>query len=435
MNEQKNNLKKYIVPSMVSNAAFFLLTIIDGIFVGNGVGTDALGAVNVAYPYVMIVGALSALFATGGVAVAAVRLGRGDSKGANDAFMHSVLANLLVFSVLTVVGIMFSDNIADLFGATETYREMVSDYIFYYSIFLIPAGLYTCFSSFCRNDGSPKLSTGAALICTAANIFGDWLTVYPLKMGIGGAALATGASQVFAVLFLLSHFLRKKGKLFFCRVKLQPTLFKKLVIRGLPEMVSQFAAPVTTASVNRVLMGISDPHVNAFSVISYVGSLFASLMYGLSTGIQPLFGQSYGKKDEKSLRYYIKSGLLLGAVGGAVVFVLTFLMGKPVSIMFGANSAAVKLVESSLPKYCLNFIFATSSAVIASYLFSTKRSQYATVLNISRSFIFNFLCITFLPKIFGAEFVWYTVAVAELICLVIAITLWRFSEKNGIIFK
>lgn len=121
---------------MVSNAAFFLLTIVDGIFVGNGVGTDALGAVNVAYPYVMIVGALAALFATGGVAVAAVRLGRGDDKGANDAFMHSFIANIAVFSALTVVGLMFSDNISDLFGATETYREMVSDYIFYYSLFL-----------------------------------------------------------------------------------------------------------------------------------------------------------------------------------------------------------------------------------------------------------------------------------------------------------
>lgn len=435
MKTQRKNLKKYIVPSMVSNAAFFLLTIVDGIFVGNGVGTDALGAVNVAYPYVMIVGALAALFATGGVAVAAVRLGRDDDKGANDAFMHFFIANITVFSVLTVVGLMFSDSIADLFGATETYREMVSDYIFYYSLFLIPSGLYTCFAAFCRNDGSPKLSTGAALICTAANIFGDWLTVYPLKMGVGGAALATGASQVFSVLFLLLHFVKKKGKLKFSRVKLQPALFKKLVIRGLPEMVSQFAAPVTTACVNRVLMGISDPHVNAYSVISYVGSLFASLMYGLSTGIQPLFGQSYGKKDDKSLRYYIKSGLKIGAVGGAVVFVLTFLMGKPVPLIFGADESAVKIVESALPKYCLNFIFATASAVIASYLFSTKRSQYATTLNVSRSLVFNFLCITFLPKIFGSEFVWYTVAVAEGICLIIAIILWRVSERNGIVYK
>lgn len=435
MNEQRKNLKKYIIPSMVSNAAFFLLTIVDGIFVGNGIGTDALGAVNVAYPYVMIVGALAALFATGGVAVAAVRLGRGDNEGANQAFMHSTVANLAVFSVLTVVGILFSDNIADLFGATETYREMVSDYIFYYSIFLIPAGLYTCFASFCRNDGSPKLSTVAALICTAANIFGDWLTVYPLKMGVGGAALATGASQVFSVLFLTSHFIRKKGKLYFCRVKLKPSLFKKLIIRGLPEMVSQFAAPVTTACVNRVLMGISDPHVNAYSVISYVGSLFASLMYGLSTGIQPLFGQSYGKKDDKSLRYYIKSGLKIGAVGGAVVFVLTFLMGKPVSVIFGADASAIEIVESALPKYCLNFVFATASAVIASYLFSTKRSQYATTLNVSRSLIFNSLCITLLPKIFGGEFVWYTVAVAECICLIISISLWKGSERKGIVYK
>lgn len=435
MKEQRSNLKKYIIPSMISNAAFFLLTIVDGIFVGNGVGTDALGAVNVAYPYVMVVGAIAALFTIGGVAVAAVRLGRGDDEGANQAFMHSAVITLVVFSILTVVGLCFSDNIARLLGANGTYLDMVSDYIFWYSVFLVPSGFYTCFAGFSRNDGRPKLSTVAALVCTAANIFGDWLLVYPFKMGISGAAIATGASQVFSVLILMTHFLKKRGKLHFCKFKIQVSLFKKIVIRGVPEMISQFAAPITTTSMNRVLIGISDPHVNAFSVISYVGSLFASLMYGLSMGIQPLFGQSYGAKDDKSLRYYLSSGLKLGAVGGIIAFIIMFLMGKPACLLFGADESATEIVINALPKYCLNFIFATASALIASYLFSTKRTKYAVTLNVCRSIIFNFLCISFLPLVFGENFVWYTVAVAEGICLVIAIVLWKVSERKGIIYK
>ncbi len=435
MKEQRSNLKKYIIPAMISNAAFFLLTIVDGIFVGNGVGTDALGAVNVAYPYVMIVGAIAALFTIGGVAVAAVRLGRGDDEGANQAFMHSAVITLVVFSILTVVGLCFSENIAILLGANDTYIEMVSDYIFWYSVFLLPAGFYTCFAGFSRNDGRPKLATVAALACTAANIFGDWLLVYPFKMGISGAAIATGASQVFSVLILLTHFLKKKGKLHFCKFKVDMSLFKKIIIRGLPEMVSQFGAPITTTSMNRVLIGISDPHVNAYSVISYVGSLFASLMYGLSMGIQPLFGQSYGAKDDKSLKYYLSTGLKLGAIGGVCAFVITFLMGRPSCILFGTNEAAVEIVVSAMPKYCLNFVFATASALIASYLFSTKRTKYAVTLNVCRSLVLNFLCISFLPLIFGENFVWYTVAVAEFICLIIAVVLWRFSERNGIEYK
>ena len=142
---------------------------------------------------------------------------------------------------------------------------------------------------------------------------------------------------------------------------------------------------------NRVLLGISDVHVNAYSVISYAGSLFASLMYGLAGGLQPLYGQSYGAKDDKSLRYYIKSGLIMSIVGGITLFGVTFVIGKPVCTIFGADKAAVDIVVDALPKYCLNFVFAASSAVIASYLFSTKRTQYAVPLNVCRSIVFNFL--------------------------------------------
>ena len=159
MQEQKKNLRKYIIPAMISNAAFFVLTIVDGIFVGNGVGTDALGAVSLAMPFVMIVGALSALFAIGGVAVAAVRLGRGDDEGANQAFMHAFFTIAVVFALLSFIGMRFAGPIASILGANDTFHEMVSSYIFWYSVFIVPAGLLMCFSCFCRNDGNPGLST------------------------------------------------------------------------------------------------------------------------------------------------------------------------------------------------------------------------------------------------------------------------------------
>lgn len=434
MNPQRSNLRKYIIPSMVSNAAFFVLTIADGMFVGNGVGTDALGAVSLAMPYVMLIGAVSVLFTIGGVAVTAIRLGRGDQPGANQAFMHAFAAVTAVFAAVTVAGTTLSGQIATLLGANDTYHQMVSDYIFWYSIFAVPAGLFTCLANFCRNDGDPKRSTAAALVCTAANIFGDWLLVYPLQKGIAGAAFATGASQVLAVIVLLTHFTQKKGVLRIRKFTVSLPLYRKILLRGLPEMVSQFGAPITTYSMNRVLTGIGDAYVNAYAVIGYAGSLFASLMYGLSGGLQPLYGQSYGAKDDHGLRYYLKSGLTMSVLGGLALFGLTFFIGRPVCTIFGADAAAVNIVVQALPKYCLNFVFAATSAVLASYLFSTKRTQYAIPLNICRSIVLNFCCINFLPVLFGAQFVWYAVAVAEAVCLGIAVVLWRVSERRGIVY-
>lgn len=432
---QRKQLKKYIIPSIVSNIAFFILAIVDGMFVGNGVGTDALGAINMAMPFIMLAGALSALFAVGGVAVAAIRFGRGDELGANQAFMHSITADLLVFAIFSIVGIGFSDSIANLLGANATYHGMVSEYIRNYSLFLIPAGLNLCLSSFCRNDGNPKISTIAAIVCTAVNIFGDWLFVFPLQKGVGGAAIATGIAQTAAVLVLLTHYFGKKGKLRFKKFQASFALYRKIILRGLPEMVSQFAAPITTICMNSVLIRMGDVYVNAYSVAAYAGALFAAMMYGLSTGLQPLFGSSYGAKDEKSLRYFLKSGIAMSAGGGLVIFAATFLIGRPVSLLFGANPAAIEVVSNILPKYSLNYVFAAISAVLASYLFSTKRTKYAISLNVCRSILFNSTCILFLPLLFGDSFVWYTIAVAEAICLIIAVTLWKYSERKGIIYR
>ena len=432
---QRMELKKYIIPAIVSNIAFFILTIVDGMFVGNGVGTDALGAINMAMPFVMLAGALSALFAVGGVAVAAIRFGRGDEQGANQAFMHSITANLIVFTIFSIIGIGFSDQIANLLGANATYHSMVSEYIRSYSLFLIPAGLNLCLSSFCRNDGNPKISTISAIVCTAVNIFGDWLFVFPLQKGVGGAAIATGIAQTAAVLVLLTHYFRKKGKLRFKKFQVRFALYRKIMLRGFPEMVSQFAAPITTICMNSVLIRMGDVYVNSYSVAAYAGALFAAMMYGLSTGLQPLFGLSYGAKDEKSLRYFLKSGIAMSAVGGLVIFAATFLIGKPVSLLFGANPAAIEVVSNILPKYCLNYVFAAISAVLASYLFSTKRTKYAISLNVCRSILFNSVCILFLPLLLGDSFVWYTLAVAEAICLLIAVVLWKYSERKGIVYR
>lgn len=436
MTQQRKNLRKYILPAMIGNLSFFVLTIVDGMFVGNGVGPDALGAVSLAMPFVNLIWALSTLFNIGGVAVASVRLGRGDTEGANLAFMHALSANLSVFSVISVTGMLLHEKIAQLLGANETYLKMVSDYVFWYSVFLIPSTLGPCLNTFARNDGNPRIGLIMSLSCTAANIFGDWLMVYPLQRGIAGAAIATGVSGSIGFLIVLSHFILKKGKLRLRSFRPQASLYRKVMLRGLPEMISQFANPVISFSMNRMLIThLGNAALNAYSVIVYASSLFSSLMWGVASGLQPLYGASYGAKDDRSLKFYFKSGQIMAFAGGVCIFLLTFFVGKPLCAIFGADAASVPIVCDALPKYCLNYVFAAATAVIASYLFSTKRTQYAIAINVCRSITFNFACINFLPLIFGYEFIWYTVTVSEGICMGIAMVLRRISERNGIIYR
>ena len=436
MKEQSKKLIKYIIPAMLGNVSFFVLTIVDGMFVGNGVGTDALGAVSLAMPFVNMIWAITTLFNIGGVAVVSVRLGRGDHDGANETFMHSLTLNLVVFSVLSLCGILFSKEIAAMLGANATYEKMVADYVFWYSVFLLPTVLGSCLNNFARNDGDPQLGMAMAVTSTVVNIFGDWLMVYPLQKGVAGAAMATGIANTVGMLIVTTHYVFQKGQLRIRRFKPQFSLCRKIFLRGLPEMISQFANPITMFSMNNMLIDhLGNMAVNAFSVITYASSLFSSLMWGLSGGLQPLYGHSYGQKDDKSLRYYFKTGQILALIGGCTIFALTFVVGKPLCTFFGTDAASIPLVCSSLPKYCLNYVFAAMTAVNASYLFSTKRTQYAIPINVCRSILFNFVCINFLPLLFGYDFVWYTVSVAEGLTLIVALVLRKTSERSGIVYK
>lgn len=436
MSKQSENLKKYIIPAMLANVSFFILTIIDGMFVGNGVGTDALGAVNLALPFVMVMAAFSVLFNIGGITVTAIRLGRGDAYGANLAFMHSLTLNVIFGVVMTLLGTLFPEKIAVLLGANETYLSMVSDYIFWYSAFILPTCLFFCFNSFARNDGNPQMSVKVALTCTIVNIIGDWIAIYPLGMGVKGAAIATGIAGTAAFLVASTHFLRKKGQLRIGKFNIRLSLFRKILLRGLPEMISETSAPLTAFSMNYMLITyLGNAAVNAFSVINCVCSLFSALMWGLAGGLQPLYGLSYGAKDDYSLHYYFRTGTRIALVGGIAIFSLTFIIGAPVCQLFGVDEISTPIVIASLPKFCLNFVFAALSAVMSAYLYSTKRTKFAIPLNVCRGVIFNVLCIMTLPLIFGYDFVWYSMAVAEAVCLIIAVLLRKVSEKNGIIYR
>ncbi len=351
-NTRTKTLCKYIFPAILTNVCIFLFTIIDGIFVGQGVGQDALGAVNIAMPFVMIATALNMLTSIGGVTVTAIRLGRNDKQGANQAFMHSLTANVVIAAIITLLGTVMATPLCRMLGADEMYLPLVKDYVFWWALFAIPSALSVNFQSFCRNDGSPMLVAAANVASTVLNIFLDWLLVFPLQMGVTGAALATGISQTVSMLIVLMHFILRKGELRISRYKPEAKLFRKVIFRGLPEMIAQFATPVTTICLNHVLVTLlAEEGVNTYAVISYVSSFAMSVLFGASEGLQPLFGQSYGAKEDKNLKFYLRSGMLISAIGSLICVALAIIFARPISAMFGAESNIMEATVKYMPQY------------------------------------------------------------------------------------
>lgn len=428
---RNQNIIKYVIPTMLGSVCFFMFTIVDGIFVGHGVGTDALGAVNLVMPFVMVVNALFMLATIGGVTIVAIRLGKGDETGANQAFMHSITVAILISVVLCALGTLCTDTLCRLMGANDTFFEMTREYLFWYSVFIIPSGMSTALQGFCRNDGSPVLVSAAVVAGTVCNIFGDWLLIFPMQMGLAGAAIATGVSQTVTFLIVLSHFLRRQGVLRFSRYRADRALFGEVALRGLPECIAQFATPVTTLWMNSVLIAqIGDVAVNAYSIISYVASFSVAIFFGTAEGLQPLFGHCYGSKDEESLHYYFKAGILINFFGSVIINLLLLVVGDSVCQLFGADADTLQFTVQSMPLYAWGFIVMSFNTIISAYLYSTTRTKQAVIINTLRSLIVNTLVIRILPTVFGKGIIWFTFGIYEAIVLVVAVILVRRAERR-----
>ena len=259
---------------------------------------------------------------------------------------------------------------------------------------------------------------------------------FPMQMGVMGAAVATGISRTVSWLMIVPHFVMKKGDLRIRKFKPEGKLFRKVLFRGLPEMIAQFATPVTTICMNHMLMTqLGDIGINAFSIISYIASLTLSVLAGASEGLQPLFGQSYGAKQENDMKYYFRSGIAICLVGSGLIILLAIIFNRRICMLFGAQGEMLEYTVKHLPQYAWAFMIAGINILISAYLYSTKRSNYAIILNIARSLIFNTIIILFLPIIFGGNIIWYTFGITECAALILAVILLRISERNGIVYK
>lgn len=429
MNVKTRSLLRYILPALGGLFVTYLYNVVDGIFVGRGVGSAALGAVNLAVPYITTVVALTALFPMGGATVAAIRMGRGDSEGANQAFLTALSLTLLLSAVFMAVGMAFPQRITDLCGGrslSQDTRTMAAQYLLYYSAFSIPMLLGSCLSVFVRNDGSPALSFLGMCAGAATNIFLDWLFLFPLRMGVIGAAVASGLGQVLTVLLLLTHFLRKKGELRIRPFPLRWAPVKKVCRRGLPEAVTQLTTPVTALCYNLALARlVGNIGVSTFSVLSFLASLATAILSGVAQGLQPLWGQCYGRRDSASIVWYFRRGLAVNAALSALILAALRLFDVPVIRVFNREPALVAEASAALPLFALSFLPMALNLVFTAYFFSTKRTGAANAIALSRGIVLKALMIFALPALLGVQAIWLAPFVSELLTLLAAAALQK----------
>lgn len=432
MNPKAKQLCSYIFPAVGSLFVTYLYNVMDGIFVGQGIGSAALGAVNIGVPFITFAVAIVSMFPMGGATIIAIRMGCGDKDGANHAFMTALMLTVLTAVILTIAGTVFSKQIVDLRGARKLgneMRRMSADYLFYYSAFSLPMLMSNCLSVFVRNDGSPALSFVGMCTGAVSNIFLDWLFIFPLQMGVVGAAVASGLGQVFSLLVLLSHFIRKHGDLRIRCFTIQPVLIKKICRRGAPEAVTQLTTTVTALCYNLVLAGlVGDIGVSTYSILSFIYSLANAVLSGVAQGLQPLWGNSYGKQDTKEINDYFRFGITVNLVLSVLISASLVLFSEPAIRIFGRDLDLINTGVKALPIFSLSFIPMALNLIYTSLLYSTKRTKQSDIIAICRGIVVKAIAIFCIPVILGSKTIWAAPFVAEMITFAIAVVLTRKTK-------
>lgn len=227
---------KYAIPQMIGLMFNSVYLIVDGIFIGNRLGRDAMAAAAVSVPFIEILIALSMAVASGAGALISSQLGRKENLKARQTFNTAILCSAGIGAFVIVLGNLFLDPLAQMLGATPQIHDKATSYLWYIATFS-PFLLFSfLLGGFARNDGRPKLAMIALAFGSVSNMILDYVFMYPMNMGIAGAALATALGPIFSVLILLPHFLMKKGNLYFAASKIRLANIWRIFALGFPRL-------------------------------------------------------------------------------------------------------------------------------------------------------------------------------------------------------
>lgn len=423
---------KYITQNVFAMIGMSCYIIADTFFISKAAGTDGITVLNLALPLYGVIFAIGAMIGVGSATRFAITRER-DEKNAHGFFINAIEFDLIIGAVISVIGFFFTENIMKIMGADAS---IIAAGIGYNRIFLsfAPAFMlnYTV-TGFVRNDGDSGLAMCATLTSCMANVILDYILMFPLKMGMEGAALATSVSPIISILINSLHFLKKKNT-----VKLSWRLpsFRLLMAScglGFSSFVSEISSAVTTTVFNFILLKLSgNTAVAAYGVIANFALVATAIFNGTAQGTQPLLSREYGKGNETDVKILLKKAVVTAACFSVVIIVLVYFFTTPFVQLFNneKSSELADLAYNGMRIYFTGFIFASFNIVAGSYFAATEKVIPAFITSVMRGMVLNILAALLLSNIFGINGVWASFAAAEALTAVIALLFMKKQEKK-----
>ncbi len=426
-------LIKFTLPTIIMLIFTSIYGVVDGIFISNCVGSNAFAAVNLIMPAIMILGSIGFMMGTGGSALVSKTIGEGDNKKANEYFSMLIYLLIIVGLILTVVGIIFIRPVASLLGAEGDILNYAVTYGRTLLIALIAFLLQNCFQSFLVVAEKPQMGLIISICAGITNMVLDFLFIYVLKMGVFGAALATGISQVVGGVIPFVYFIRKdNSQLRIVKAKFDRKAILQACSNGSSEMLTNISASLVNMLYNMQLMKFAGPNgVAAYGIIMYVGFIFSGTYLGYGVGSAPIIGYHYGAENKEELKSLFKKSLKLLGVAAIVMTLCAEGLSKLLaSIFVSYDTELLAMTVTAIRLYALSYLLSWFNIFASSFFTALNNGPVSAIISFMRTLVFETSMIFILPAILGLNGVWLAIGVAEILAFFVSGGLLIYNRKK-----
>lgn len=420
--------RQYFIPTLFGMLCLSAVTTIDGIFVGHGVGSDGIAAVNLCVPVFMVFMGIGMMVGAGCSVVASIQLSRGSLKVAR-LNVSLALAFVTVITLIPSIFIMlFPTTTAYLLGSSDHLLPMVKDYLLWLTPSLvldlwIAVGLFII-----RLDGRPNLAMICSVLTALINVILDWLFIFPCGWGINGAALASSISIIVGGVIVVVYLGLFADKLRLIKIKLSPMSFR-LAIRnlgyqckiGFAALLSEATLAVLMFTGNQVFMQyLGDDGVGAFGIACYYIPFVFMIGNAIAQSAQPIISYNFGLGEKKRVKRTEQIALSTAVITGFVVTLAFFLMPRVlIGLFVSTDVPAAHMAMKGFPVFAIGFIPFILNLTAIGYFQSIEEVWPATVFALLRGLVFLVPAFMLMPAFIGYMGIWIAMPVSEIMTLIL----------------
>jgi putative MATE family efflux protein len=430
-------LTQYSVPAIIAMTASSLYNITDSIFIGHGVepGHLAIAGLTVTFPFMNLTAAFGSLVGVGASTLVSIKLGQKDHASANRVLGNTLVLNLVIGVLLSVVCYPFLNPILYFFGASENTISYAHEYMAIIILGNVITHLYFGQNAILRSAGLPNISMYATLLSVAINCMLNPIFIFLFGWGIRGAALATIFSQSISLVFQMRYFYNKNNIIHFSKgiYRLKTELVKRILLVGLSPFLMNICACLIVILINRGMREHGgDVAVGAYGIINRIVFMFIMIVMGFNQGMQPIAGYNYGARKYARVMEVTKLTIMCAIGVMTVGFLVCELFP---SLMIKLFTTRPELVAESI--YGMRIVFSVFplvgfQMVASNFFLSIGMSQKAIFLSMTRQVLFLIPCLLILPQFFGTLGIWISLPISDFVSTVVTtiVLIIQFRQFN-----